>query len=254
MVSPTARGAMAAAFCIAESAAVPTVSWSVALLLELTGSGWVAVPVAVLTSVVPAGPGDADRHEHGEARTGRQRADVAGDDVGGRRARGLVGGDVGGARRERVAEHDAGRRARPEVGDRQQDAHVSVRRRHRERRERVGVLPHTFVTPMSACGRACTVAVSELLDTSGSAVSERTSAVLTSVSEAGDAATVPVTVSVADAPAAIVPPEQTIVAATVEHVKPGGPVIAVGVKSAGTPSLMTTPVAALGPALVATIV
>ena len=62
------------------------------------------------------------------------------------------------------------------------------------------------------------------------------------------------TVSVADAPAAIVPPEQTMVAAAVEQVNPAGAVTVVGVKSAGTPSLMTTPVAALGPALVATIV
>ena len=50
-------GGDAAAFCIARSAAVPTVSRSVALLLESTGSGWVAVPVAVLASVVPAAPG-----------------------------------------------------------------------------------------------------------------------------------------------------------------------------------------------------
>ena len=47
---------MAAAFCTARSAAVPTVSRSVAVLLESTGSGWVAVPVAVLASVVPAAP------------------------------------------------------------------------------------------------------------------------------------------------------------------------------------------------------
>ncbi len=139
-VSPTDAFAELARFCIARSAAVPTDSRSDALLLESTGSGSLALPAAVFSSVVPAAAGrDVDRDEHGERRPGRERPDVAGDDVAGAVAgRGLIAGHERGARGEWIAQHGAGRGARPEVPDRQQHAHVAVRRRRRDRRERVG--------------------------------------------------------------------------------------------------------------------
>ena len=101
----------------------------------------------------------------------------------------------------------------------------------------VGV-PQTLPTARSESGVACTTAVSVLLTRFGSRVAARNPATLVSVSEDGEAATVPVTVSVAAPPEGIVPPEQVGVApgAAAVQVKPGGPATAVGVKSAGIAS------------------